>query len=103
MRVRLEICKDSLGCQMPQSVVFRVQPCYSFLFFASIIFLLKFLLAQHLLCVLAGVHLLLSHACLTLHVAAPAYLAVAGQAGEVHGRVITASAAQTLTAGVFGT
>ncbi len=56
---------------------------------------------HHLLCVFAGVHLLLSHACLTLHMAAPAYLAVAGQAGEAHGCVITASAAQTLTAGVF--
>lgn len=54
------------------------------------------------LCVFAGIHLLLSHTCLTLHVAAPANLAVAGQAGEAHGRVITTSAAQTLTAGVFG-
>lgn len=52
--------------------------------------------------VLAGVHLLLSHARLTLHVAAPAHLAVAGQAGEPHGRVVASSAAQALAAGVFG-
>lgn len=52
--------------------------------------------------VLAGVHLLLSHARLTLHVAAPAHLTVAGQAGEVHGGVVAPSAAQALTAGVFG-
>lgn len=56
-----------------------------------------------MLCILAGIHLLLSHTRLTLHMAAPAYLAVTGQAGEVHGCVITTSAAQTLTAGVFGT
>lgn len=62
-----------------------------------------FLLSHCLLCVFAGVHLLLPHTCLTLHVAAPAYLAVAGQAGEAHGRVVTTSAAQTLTTGVFGT
>lgn len=61
------------------------------------------LLSRRVLCVLARVHLLLSHARLTLHVAAPAYLAVAGQAGEAHGRVVATSAAQTLTAGVFGT
>ena len=61
-----------------------------------------FLLSRRLLCVFAGVHLLLPHTCLTLHVAAPAHLAVAGQAGEAHGRVITPSAAQALTAGVFG-
>lgn len=54
------------------------------------------------LCVFAGIHLLLPHTCLTLHMAAPAYLAVAGQAGEAHGCVITTSAAQTLTTGVFG-
>lgn len=54
------------------------------------------------LCIFAGIHLLLSHTCLTLHVAAPAHLAVARQAGEVHGCVITTSAAQTLTACVFG-
>lgn len=35
--------------------------------------------------------------------AAPAHLAVAGQAGEVHGGVVTPSAAQALAAGVFGT
>ena len=35
--------------------------------------------------------------------AAPAYLAVAGQAGEAHGRVVAPSTAHTLTAGVFGT
>lgn len=62
-----------------------------------------FLLARHWLCVFAGIHLLLPHTCLTLHVAAPAYLAVAGEAGEAHGCVITTSAAQTLAAGVFGT
>lgn len=67
--------------------------------FVSLIFLLSY----HLLCVFAGVHLLLSHTCLTLHVAAPAYLAVAGQAGEAHGCVVTTSAAHTLTTGVFGT
>lgn len=53
-------------------------------------------------CVFAGVHLLLPHARLTLHVAAPAHLAVAGQAGEVHGRVVAAAAAQALAAGVLG-
>lgn len=62
-----------------------------------------FCILHHLLCVFAGVDLLLSHTCLTLHVAAPAYLAVAGQAGEAHGCVVTTSAAQTLTTGVFGT
>lgn len=56
-----------------------------------------------LLSVFAGVHLLLSHARLTLHVAAPAHLAVAGQAGQVHGCVVATSAAHTLAAGVFGT
>ena len=61
------------------------------------------LLPRRGLCVLARVHLLLPHTRLTLHVAAPAHLAVAGQAGEAHGRVVAASAAQTLTAGVFGT
>ena len=55
-----------------------------------------------LLCVLAGVHLLLPHTRLTLHVAAPADLAVAGEAGEAHGCVVPPSAAQALTAGVFG-
>lgn len=54
------------------------------------------------LCDLAGVHLLLPHARLTLDVAAPAYLTVAGQAGEPHGCVVAASAAQALAAGVFG-
>ena len=54
------------------------------------------------LCVFAGVHLLLSDTCLTLHLAAPAYLAVPGQAGAAHGCVVTAPAAQTLAAGVFG-
>lgn len=34
--------------------------------------------------------------------AAPAHLAVAGQAGEVHGRVVAPPAAQALTAGVLG-
>lgn len=34
--------------------------------------------------------------------AAPAHLAVAGQAGEVHGRVVAPPAAQALAAGVFG-
>lgn len=62
-----------------------------------------FLLSCHLLCVFAGVHLLLSHTRLTLDVTAPAYLAVTGQAGEVHGCVIATSAAQTLTTGVLGT
>lgn len=61
-----------------------------------------FLLLGPLLRLFAGIHLLLSHTCLTLHVAAPAHLAVAGQAGEVHGCVIAPSAAQALTAGVFG-
>lgn len=54
------------------------------------------------LCVFAGVHLLFSDTRLTLHVATPAYLAVAGQAGEAHGCVVTTPAAQTLTTGVFG-
>lgn len=58
--------------------------------------------SHHLSWVFAGIHLLLSHTRLTLHVAAPAHLAVAGQAGEVHGGVITPSAAQALAAGVFG-
>lgn len=53
-------------------------------------------------CVFAGIHLLLPHTRLTLHVAAPAHLAVAGQAGEVHGRVVAPSAAQALAAGVLG-
>lgn len=50
----------------------------------------------------AGVHLFLPHARLTLHVAAPAHLAVAGQAGEAHGRVVAPPAAQAPAAGVFG-
>lgn len=54
-------------------------------------------------CGLAGVHLLLSDTRLTLHVAAPADLAVAGQAGEAHGCVVPTSTAQALAAGVFGT
>lgn len=54
------------------------------------------------LCILAGVHLLFPHARLAFHMAAPAHLAVAGQAGEPHGRVVAASTAQTLTACVFG-
>lgn len=54
------------------------------------------------LCSFAGVHLLLSHARLTLHMAAPAHLAVAGQAGEAHGCVVAAAAAHALTARVFG-
>lgn len=54
-----------------------------------------------LLGALAGVHLLLPHAGLTLHVAAPAHLAVARQAAQVHGRVVAASAAHALAAGVL--
>lgn len=34
--------------------------------------------------------------------AAPAHLAVAGEAGEAHGRVVAAAAAQALAARVFG-
>lgn len=52
---------------------------------------------------LAGVDLLLPLTRLTLHVAAPAYLAVAGHGGEMHGRVVTPPTAQTLTGGVLGT
>lgn len=52
--------------------------------------------------IFAGVHLLLPHARLALHVAAPAHLAVARQAGEAHGRVVAAAAAQALAAGVLG-
>lgn len=55
-----------------------------------------------LLGALAGVHLLLPHARLTLHVAAPTHLAVARQAAQVHGRVVAASAAHALAAGVLG-
>lgn len=89
------------GCEIPHWSVYRVQPCHSFCKYYR--FCLRFPLSRHSLRVFAGVHLLLSHACLTLHVAAPAYLAVTGQAGEVHGCVIATSAAQTLTTGVFGT
>lgn len=52
--------------------------------------------------VFAGVHFLLPHTRLTLHVAAPADLAVAGEAGEPHGRVVASPAAHALTAGVLG-
>lgn len=51
---------------------------------------------------LAGVHLFLPHARLTLHVAAPAHLAVAGQAAEAHGCVVAPPTAQAPAAGVFG-
>lgn len=62
-----------------------------------------FVTSHHLSWGFAGIHLLLSHTCLTLHVAAPAHLAVAGQAGEVHGGVVAPPAAQALAAGVLGT
>lgn len=80
------------------------QPRVSLTFFQCIIVSQVFAscLSSISSCVLAGIHLLLSHTRLTLHVAAPAYLAVAGQAGEAHGRVVATSAAQALTAGVFG-
>lgn len=51
---------------------------------------------------LAGVDLLLSEAGLTLDVTAPADLAVAGEGGEVEGRVVASSTAQTAAAGVLG-
>lgn len=56
----------------------------------------------HCSSVFAGIHLLLPHAGLALHVAAPAHLAVTGEAGEAHGRVVAPSTAQTLAAGVLG-
>lgn len=53
--------------------------------------------------IFAGVHFLLPDTGLTLYMAAPAHLAVAGEGGEVHGRVVAASAAKALAAGVLGT
>lgn len=129
--MQLWICKDLLWCDIPQCIVskeIKVQPCWyddedqwwspqnalSLIYFPLtqwiIVFSFFFLQVStyyiiSVLClgVFTGVHLLFSDTCLTLHMAAPAYLAVAGQASEAHGSVITTPAAQTLTTGVFGT
>lgn len=51
---------------------------------------------------LASVDLLFSEAGLTLDVAAPADLAVAGEGGEAEGRVVASSTAKAAAAGVLG-
>lgn len=114
----MEICKDVLWCEIPQWEITVQSPhvrdefclsrfsvdsndCVSLLQVLTDSLYFTYLIVC--LCDFAGVHLLLPHTRLTLHVAAPPYLTVAGQAGETHGCVVTASATQTLTAGVFGT